>query len=123
MPNFRLVILLGCIILFQACKLSDLRTSDINLNSPDREEKAIHLIEKAIEAQNFEALSNASTYSYQATDNWKGLMALFNPLPKDNEIMSMRFRPGSFDSQFNYIGDDTFYGVQSFNYYRKKKGN
>lgn len=108
------------ILICQSCKIADLRTSEINDAAPDREPKAIELLDTAIKNQNLDLLVNSETYSYKIKDNWKGLSALFNPFPKDNELMEMRFRPKSFDSQFFYINvkDQTRYGVQSFRYYK-----
>lgn len=119
--NRHIVLLCTFIILIcQSCKIADLRTSEINDTTPDREQKAIDLLDNAIKNQNLDLLVNSGTYSYKITDNWKGLSALFNPFPKDNELMEMRFRPKSFDSQFFYINakDQTRYGVQSFKYYK-----
>ncbi|WP_109301368.1 hypothetical protein [Aquimarina sp. AU474] len=105
---------------FQSCKIADLRTSAINNSTPDREQKAIDLLNKTIKNQNLDILVNSKTYSYKIKDNWKGVLALMNPFPKDNELMEMRFRPKSFDSQFYYVNakNRIIYGVQSFNYYK-----
>lgn len=124
--NSSMGILLWMLILLIAvssCKIADLRTTTIDPLTPEREKKAVDLLEKAIQSQRLDILARATTYSYQATDNWKGLMALFNPFPKDNEIMEMRFRPQSFDSQFNYRDAENpkVYGVQSFHYYEIKE--
>lgn len=114
------VLFMGIVLALQSCRIADLRTSAIDRSAPDREQKAIDLLNKAIESQNLGVLADSETYSYKATDNWKGLFALVNPFPKDNEPMEMRFRPRSFDSQFYYLNakDTTLYGVQSFNYYK-----
>lgn len=122
--NRHILLLCTLIILtLQSCKIADLRTSEINDATPDREQKAIDLLNTAIKNQHLDILVNSETYSYKITDNWKGLSALFNPFPKDNELMEMRFRPNSFDSQFFYIDakDQNTYGVQSFKYYKIDK--
>ncbi|MEP0265808.1 hypothetical protein [Dokdonia sp.] len=108
------------ILTCQSCKIADLRTSAINDTTPDREQKAIDLLDKAIKNQNLDILVNSEIYSYKITDNWKGLSAILNPFPKDNELMEMRFKPKSFDSQFFYVNakDHITYGVQSFKYYK-----
>lgn len=120
-------ILLGitsvCILLalfaVQGCKIADLRTGAIDAMSANKEQKAIDLLDKVIETQGLTALAQAETYSFKATDNWKGLLALMNPLPEDNELMVLRYRPMSFDGQFNYLEtkDKTIYGTQSFKSY------
>ena len=77
-------------------------------------------MENLIAIYGLNKLDSAETYSFKATDNWKGSFALVNPFPKDNELMEMRFRPNSFDGQFNYVNgkDKTIYGIQSFHHYR-----
>ncbi|WP_435624287.1 hypothetical protein [Flagellimonas sp.] len=116
-----IIILLA--ILFQSCKIADLRTSAVHPDLPNRENKAIELIEGLITKYGLDKLEDAETYSILATDNWKGLYALVNPFPRDNELMEMRFRPNSFDGQFNYLEgrNKTIYGIQSFQHYRIKE--
>ncbi|MDY8138539.1 DUF6503 family protein [Aquimarina sp. 2201CG5-10] len=113
------LVILVLIITLSGCKMADLRTSAVTNSTPNREPKAIALINKVIANQNLDVLSNSKTYSYKAIHNWKGIMALFNPFPKDNKLMEMKFRPNSFDAQFRYIkGRDSIKrGVQSFKYY------
>ncbi len=110
------------IVIAQGCKIADLRTTEIATASPDREAKALLLLEKVIATNRLEKLATAGTYSLEAIDNWKGLLALANPLPKDNTLMELRFRPNSFDGQFEYVGakNKTVHGVQSFQYYKIK---
>ncbi|MEL6919175.1 MAG: hypothetical protein AAFO99_15775, partial [Bacteroidota bacterium] len=116
----KIIGLIGCIV-FQSCKIADLRTAKISSTSLLREEKAIMLLTRAIDIQSYEKLAAADTYTIIARDDWKGLFAIANPLPKDNELMEMRFRPNSFDGQFNYYGNGTVYGVQSFQFYKIKQ--
>lgn len=106
--------------LFQSCKIADLRTSEINPNSPNREEKAIQLLERVVSNYNLDQLAQADNYTIKAADNWRGLYAILNPFPKDNRLMELRFRPNSFDGQFNYLdsNDQNVYGVQSFRHYK-----
>ncbi len=113
------LLLLLTVVGLNSCKIADLRTSAIDLQAPDREKRAMALLERAINSQGFDVLAQAETYSFEATDNWRGLMAVFNPFPKDNEVMEMRFRTQTFDSQFNYKNAKVskMYGVQSFRYY------
>ena len=108
------------ILTFHGCKIADLRTPEIATTSPDREERAILLLDSVISKYKLDKLAGAENYSLKATDNWTGLYAIMNPFPKDNELMELRFRPESFDGQFNYLENDNenIYGVQSFNYYR-----
>lgn len=110
-------------LMFQGCKIADLRTSEIDTIAPNREERAITLLNNVISKYNLDILAKAENYTLKATDNWRGLYATINPFPKDNEWMDMRFRPGSFDGQFNYLktNNSTIYGVQSFRYYRINK--
>lgn len=105
---------------FQGCKIADLRTSEIDVILPDREKRAITLLDNVISKYSLDKLAQAENYSLTATDNWRGLYAIVNPFPKDNEWKEMRFRPGSFDGQFNYqrTKNNKVYGVQSLNYYR-----
>lgn len=119
------IIVLGvsaiCIALpLQSCKIADLRTSNIDTTKPNREQKALTILDKVIEKHGLKALAKAETYSLQATDNWKGIMAMMNPLPKDNELMELRYRPLSFDGQFNYLNSNnkTTYGIQSLKSYK-----
>ncbi len=119
----RFAILLFLIaLLTQGCKIADLRTAAIAKTTPDREEKALMLLEKMIATNHLEKLVAAETYSLEARDNWKGVLALANPLPKDNTLMELRFRPNSFDGQFEYLEakTETVYGVQSFQFYKIK---
>ncbi|MEM9362977.1 MAG: hypothetical protein AAGA43_10090 [Bacteroidota bacterium] len=118
-----LFFLLSVVFVTQSCKLADLSTSELNSTLHNREDKAIQLLEAVIETYQLNKLEAAETYSFTAFDNWKGLYALINPFPKDNEPMEMRFRPSSFDGQFNYIDtrNKTIYGVQSFKHYRINK--
>ena len=104
----------------QACKIADLRTSELDERLPHREERAVQLLDQVIAKYNLHKLAAADTYSVKAVDNWRGLYAIVNPFPKDNELMELRFRPGSFDGQFNYLEtrNNKIYGVQSFQYYR-----
>ena len=115
-----LFFMLLTILAVQSCKIADLRTSELNPNLPSREDKAIQLLDVVIKKYQLDKLEEAETYSLTAVDNWKGLYAVVNPFPKDNEPMEMRFRPSSFDGQFNYINarNKTIYGVQSFKHYR-----
>ena len=104
----------------QSCKIADLRTSKIAENTIEREERAIRLLDEVIANANLDKLASAKTYSFNATDDWKGIMTLANPLPKDNKPMEFRYRPNSFDGQFNYTAtkNKVIHGVQSFNYYK-----
>ena len=118
--------IIGTVLFVQSCKIADLRTPALNPDLPNREEKAIQLLDQVVENYQLERLEDAETYSLNATDNWNGLFALVNPFPKDNALMEMRFRPKSFDGQFYYIETkkQTIYGVQSFHHYRiKEDGN
>ncbi|WP_350290914.1 hypothetical protein [uncultured Croceitalea sp.] len=107
----------------KGCKIADLRTDSIDAKSAKKEQKAIDLLDKVIENQGLAALAQAKTYSLNATDDWKGILALMNPLPKNNELMVLRYRPMSFDGQFNYLEgrDKTIYGTQSFKSYEIKE--
>ncbi len=110
------------VLVSQGCKIADLRTPAIAANTSDREPKALRLLEKVIANNQLQKLADAKTYSLEAKDNWKGLSALVNPLPKDNSLMQLRFRPNSFDGQFEYLEgkNGTVHGVQSFQYYKIK---
>lgn len=122
--QYRILVFL-ILLALQSCKIADLRTSELNLDSPHREDRAIQLLNNVIGTYQLNKLEKAQTYAFKAKDNWKGLYALVNPFPKDNELMEMRFRPSSFDGQFNYINtrNKSIYGVQSFAYYKvNKKG-
>ena len=118
-----ITLLLLISLLSQSCKLADLRTSELNPDLPNREKKAIQMLDNPIAKYGLDKLEEAETYTLRAKDNWKGLYALTNPFPRDNEPMEMRFRPNSFDGQFNYLegGNKTIYGVQSFKHYRIKE--
>ena len=118
-----ITLLLLISLLSQSCKLADLRTSELNPDLPNREKKAIQMLDNLIAKYGLDKLEEAETYTLRAKDNWKGLYALTNPFPRDNEPMEMRFRPNSFDGQFNYLegGNKTIYGVQSFKHYRIKE--
>ncbi|MEL6560831.1 MAG: hypothetical protein AAFQ94_21735, partial [Bacteroidota bacterium] len=107
------------LLLVQSCKLADLRTSQINDSQPNQEQKAIDLLDQVISNQGLKILAQSETYSVTAVDNWKGLMTLMNPLPKDNKPMVLRYRPMSFDGQFNYVASKhkTIYGTQSLQSY------
>ena len=117
------IIIVLLAILAQSCKLADLRTSELNPNLPNREKKAIQILDSLIAKYGLDKLEKAETYNLWAIDNWKGLYALANPFPRDNELMEMRFRPNSFDGQFNYLEgrNKTIYGIQSFQHYRIKE--
>lgn len=119
-----LVLAFMVILTLNSCKMADLRTSEIDATSLDQEEKAVALLDSVISKYNLDKLARAKNYSLRATDDWRGLYAIINPFLKDNEPMEFRFRPGSFDGQFNYLKTRTsdIYGVQSFNYYRIKEG-
>ncbi|MEM8507258.1 MAG: SRPBCC family protein [Bacteroidota bacterium] len=114
-----LIVLLATGLSLQSCKIADLRTLQVNASTPNREVRAIRLLDEVIANGNLDKLANAETYSFDATDDWKGIMTLINPLPKDNAPMEFRYRPNSFDGQFYYTGTNkkTVHGVQSFNYY------
>ena len=116
------IILLLILLVAQGCKIADLRTAAIDTNTLNREEKAVQLLEKVIAINDLQKLADAETYSLEAMDNWKGLLAVMNPLPKDNTVMALRFRPNSFDGQLEYLDGDnkTVHGVQSFRYYKIK---
>ncbi len=116
------IILLSILLVAQGCKIADLRTAAIDTSFPDRETRALQLLEEVIAANQLRKLAEAETYSLEATDNWKGLLAVMNPLPKDNTVMALRFRPNSFDGQLKYLDGDnkTVHGVQSFRYYKIK---
>ncbi len=115
----KLFLVFALILAFQGCKIADLRTSKIDTTLPNREERAIILLDNVISKYRLDKLAQAEVYSLEARDNWRGLYAIVNPFPKDNEWMEMRFRPESFDGQFSYLKtkNDNVYGVQSFNYY------
>lgn len=114
----RLISFSFVLISLASCKIADLRTKDIS-SSTLREPKAIELIEKVITNQGLDLLKNSETYSYSARDHWKGIFSLGNPFPKNNEVMVLKFRPNSFDGQFQYptSTNKTIYGLQSMNYY------
>ncbi|MEX0313685.1 MAG: hypothetical protein AB3N18_05875 [Allomuricauda sp.] len=111
------------ILIVHSCKIADLRTPAIDVASPNREKRALVLLDNVISKYNLDKLEEAKNYSLEASDNWRGLYALINPFPKDNELMELRFRPKSFDGQFNYLetSNTSIYGVQSFNYYHIKR--
>ena len=110
-------------VLFQNCKLADLRTTTVQDGLPQREPKAVALLETVIKNQNLAVLENSKTYSLQLTDNWRGLSALVNPFPRDNQPLSISFTPKTFDAQFRYtnIRNQKTYGVEGANYYVIKK--
>ena len=116
-------LVLTFILAFQGCKIADLRTSSIDVSLPNREVKALQLLDHVISKYNLNQLAQAETYSLQAVDNWRGLYALVNPFPKDNKLMELRFRPGLFDGQFNYVETENpkTYGVQSLKHYRSTR--
>ncbi|MEM8889594.1 MAG: SRPBCC family protein [Bacteroidota bacterium] len=118
--SMSLIGLLLIVSLLNSCKLADLRTSEIKEGSPVREDRAVQLLDEVIANSHLQKLANAEAYSFQATDDWKGMMTLMNPLPKDNEPMEFRYRPNTFDGQFHYTEakNKTIHGVQSFNYYK-----
>ncbi len=116
-------LIITIVLAFQGCKIADLRTPAIDASLPHREAKAVQLLDNVISKYNLNQLDQAETYSLQAVDNWRGLYALVNPFPKDNELMELRFRPGSFDGQFNYVETENpkTYGVQSLKHYRSTR--
>ena len=110
-------------VLFQNCKLADLRTTTVQDGIPQREPKAVALLETVIQNQNLGVLENSKTYSLQLTDNWRGLSALVNPFPRDNKPLTISFTPKTFDAQFHYtnIRNQKTYGVEGANFYVIKK--
>ncbi|MBV6646131.1 MAG: hypothetical protein KI790_11820 [Cyclobacteriaceae bacterium] len=119
-----LILLVG-IFFLAGCKLADLRTDAINGQSPNRDEKAVDLLKKTIAAQNLEMLKKAESYTMESRDNWRGMMAMMNPFPKDDKRLEFRFRPMSFDGQMQYLETkkkDNIYGIQSLNYYKIEDG-
>ena len=119
-----LILLVG-IFFLTGCKLADLRTDAIDIQSPNKEQKAIDLLEKTIAAQNLEPLKEADSYTVESRDNWKGMMAMMNPFPKDDKRLEFRFRPMSFDGQMQYLETRkkvNIYGIQSLNYYKIENG-
>ncbi|WP_422858450.1 hypothetical protein ACOKFD_13830 [Flagellimonas sp. S174] len=118
--RFSLLFTLIIVLIVQSCKIADLQTSELNPDLPHREDKAIQLLDGVIKKYRLDILETSKNYSFKAKDDWKGLYAIANPFPKDNELMQIRFRPFSFDGQFNYLEtrNKTIYGVQSFKHYR-----
>lgn len=119
------IVFLLYIALLSSCKLADLRTDAIKSQSPNREDKAVDLLKKTIAAQNLEILKKAESYTMESRDNWRGLMTMINPFPKDNKRLAFRFRPMSFDGQMQYLETkkkDNIYGIQSLNYYKIEDG-
>lgn len=117
--RYFLIALIAAISL-QGCKLADLRTSKINYETELREPQAIEILEKTILAHRLDKLKEADTYEFRTRDDWKGMMAMMNPLPKDNTWMKMKFRPLSFDGQFQYLAGnkkEITYGIQSLKHY------
>ena len=110
--------------LLHSCKIADLRTSNITDDEIQKEQKALDLLDRAIQKQGFHILNNAEVYSIDIKDDWKGVNRIASPFPKDNQEASFRLRPGSFDGQFEYKEDpkERLYGVQSFQFYKSKKG-
>ncbi|MEM6725768.1 MAG: hypothetical protein AAF598_17135, partial [Bacteroidota bacterium] len=121
----QILLLVGCLFIgatLNSCKISDLRTDQISETSQAREPEALQLLEEVIANNNLQKLARSETYALTATDHWKGIMKMANPLPKNNTLMELRYQPNSFDGQFQYTEtkNQTVHGVQSLNYYQLK---
>lgn len=113
-------------IFLSGCKIADisLRTNN-NLTDKESELKATSLLQKAVQAQNFDILDSSNTYSFTANDHWPGLLGKMTKLwPDQNTNIKFNYNFNTFDGQAVFLDGEKegdLIGLQSWNFYEKKR--
>lgn len=122
-PVLRMGILGLLVLLLASGCLSDLRTQVVKRAAtlPANEAKGRDLLDRAWRAQGADKMQAKGTYSYAATDTWKGMMGkMGKPWPNAHQEMAFKHDIGSFDAQVDFrsgkrAGEKA--GLQSWHYY------
>lgn len=115
-------ILIVASVLLQSC-MADLRTTLIKDNgiTTANTNRGKELLQSAWEKHGFENLKNHKTYSFEASDTWKGLMGrMGKPWPEAKSELGFKFEVGSFNSQVSFLDgkkSGISAGLQNWSYY------
>lgn len=130
----RLIYLFAFLIVgigMQSCKTASVMPDAIKNNtlSSNAETKGRQLIQDVIDANGYTAYNDASTYTFEAVDNWKTMFALMGQdITPDEQKLTFHLRPNSFDGQI-YIHNkktdkiDKKLGIQSWYDYEITESN
>lgn len=118
-----LVFLLIAAIVLQSCGIADLRTKMIKEEglTIQNQVKGKQILENAWKKQGFDKLKNHTVYSYNAQDNWKGLLGKMGQIwPDMKSEMEFKYQVGTFDGQVHFLDGKekgNSVGLQNWNYY------
>lgn len=109
------------ILFLQSCA-ADLRTRTVKKgDSQELELKGKALLDEAWKAQGMDKLRNHKTYSFTASDDWKGLMGTMGQMwPSMHQEMEMKYAVNTFDGTTTFKNgkwEGKTVGQQSWKYY------
>jgi len=88
-------------------------------------EKGKEILSKAWKTQGLDNLKSHQTYSFIATDAWKGMMgSIGKPWPEKHMQIQFKYEVGTFNGQLNFLSGKRkgeIAGLQSWKYYEKNK--
>lgn len=120
--QWHVIALLGLLLATTGC-LSDLRTQTVKTqhSDPANEAQGRAVLDRAWKAQGADKLQAKGTYSYTATDDWKGLLGkVGKPWPSAHAELAFKHDVGSFDAQVTFLNGKRLgqtAGLQSWHYY------
>lgn len=109
-----------CLSLAWSCKLADLRPTTLKDATPNRETKAVQLLEACVAAHGLTVLDTGTTYHMAIQDRWKGIYKMMNPLPYNNQPLDFRLQAQNFESQATYLhrSKRAQYGIHNLKTYQ-----
>lgn len=125
--NTFFILIMGSIIL-QSC-IADMRTALIKKEgiTTQNTTKGKALLEAAWRKHGFDNLNNHKTYSFDASDTWRGMMGkMGKPWPEAKSELNFKFQVGTFNSQISFLDgkrSGTSAGLQNWKYYEIENGN
>jgi len=90
-------------------------------------EKGKEILSKAWKTQGLNNLKSHQTYSFTATDSWKGMMGgIGKPWPEKRIQILFKYEVGTFNGQLNFLSGKRkgeIAGLQSWKYYEKNNND
>jgi len=120
-------ILIVAAFIMQSC-MADMRTALIKNEGITKEntQKGKGILEAAWRAHGFNELEKFKTYSFHASDTWRGMMGkMGKPWPEAKSELDFKFEIGTFNSQVTFLDgkrNGVSAGLLDWKYYEKEEG-